>query len=164
MLAMCINDGFTVGNRLYRKGEVFPLSDFIASDVADLSDEKIARKQINLYGAVYYRRATIEEMVVAYERDKSIASHMTSRERKLIAASKFRQKRKEEDFMAHLDVDEDEIREMVEGKPEKVEEKVVESVEEEEVEQPEEEVAVKETTVKKTSAKKKSSGGKKTKK
>jgi hypothetical protein len=162
MLAMCINDGFTVGNRLYRKGEVFPLSDFIAQDVADLSDEKMARKQMNLYGEVYYRRATIEEMVAAYERDKAIASHMTSRERKQIAAFKFRAKRKEEDFMGHLDVDEGEIREMVEGKPE---EKVVEAEEEVVVEQPEQEVvAEKKTTVKKTPAKKKSSGGKKTKK
>lgn len=170
MLVMCIADGLTVGNRVYRKGEVFPLPPVVAGEIEGMSAEAIARKQVKLYGRAFYRKATIEEMVAEYNRDKSIANHMTSGERKMIAVHKFRLKRKEEDFMADLDVDPEEIEEMATPKARTVE-KVSEPESDEEVEETEEETeevveeeVKKAPTSKKTATKTGRKGSKKNKK
>lgn len=113
MLAMCIADGLTVGSRVYRKGEVFPATTDIADLLENSSPEQVARRQVKLYGRAFYRKATLEEMVAAYEEDKAIAKSMTDRERKLIAAFKLRKKQDAEDFMSHLDVNPEEIERMV---------------------------------------------------
>ena len=121
MLAMCIADGLTVGNRVYRKGEVFPVPPIIESTMKELSDEQIARRQAKLYGKTFYRKATLEELVIAYESNKALAKSMSDRERKMIAAFKLQKQQVEEDFMAQLDVNPEEIEAMVNPKPKPVE-------------------------------------------
>jgi len=132
MLAMCVADGLTVGSRVYRKGEVFPATTEIAGMFSDFSDDQIARRQVKLYKRVFYRKVTLEEMVVAYDADKALAKHMTDRERKMIAAFKLRKKQDSEDFMSQLDVDPKEIEKMVNPPKPAPEPEVIDDITEEE--------------------------------
>lgn len=97
MLVMCLEDGLTVGNRVYKKGEVFKLTEALERDVFELSEEKLARKQTRIYGKPYFRKASSEEIISAHRTGKINPEQLTVTEKRLcFEAMKAQKKRMEE--------------------------------------------------------------------
>jgi hypothetical protein len=97
MLVMCVEDGLTVGNKVYKKGEVFKLTEVLERDVFELSEEKLARKQRRIYGKPYFRRATSEEIITAHRTGSINPEQLTIAEKRLcFEAMKAQKKRMEE--------------------------------------------------------------------
>lgn len=87
MLAACLEDGLTVGNQVFKKGDVFVLGGEVAGDAENTSDERMARKQTRIYGKPMYRKATPEEIinVVLHAPKKVSTKDLTESERALCA-------------------------------------------------------------------------------
>lgn len=97
MLVICVEDGLTVGSRVYKKGEVFKLTEVLERDVFELSEEKLARKQTRIYGKPYFRKATSEEIITAHRTGAINPEHLTVAEKRLcFEAMKAQKKRMEE--------------------------------------------------------------------
>ena len=84
MLVTCVEDGLTVGSHVYRKGEIFPLTGHLNDDMTDMSDEKIKRRQVTMYGKPYFRRSTNDEIEAAVQAKVVLPEQLDSRERKAL--------------------------------------------------------------------------------
>lgn len=116
MLLLSTEDGLTVGNRVMVKGDIFALPAILTSGIdVGGDDTALARSQIRMYKKVFYRKATLVEIAEKFKLDPSLASSMTSDERKMVAVYNYKRKKAAEDYMAQLNVNPEEIKAMVEG-------------------------------------------------
>lgn len=106
MLVMCIEDGLTVGNRVHKRGEVFKLTEILERDVMDLSDEKLARKQIRIYGKPYFRKASTQEIISAYRGGQVTNDMMTIQEKRMVFEGLKAEKQRQDAADAILTVEE----------------------------------------------------------
>lgn len=153
MYVICVNDGITVGGRVYKTGELFNLTAILMSTFGSLSDDQSARRQTKMYGEVYFRRPTSEELLSAYKDKKLTMDSLESSQRKMLAiAAQSKQERlgKLVDVLSEQeDIDVQPIEKFTESEPEPKEEP------------PKEELPKKPVVKKKTGGRKKPSAKKK---
>lgn len=89
MLVYCEKDGLTFGEKVYRKGYVFKLSEVLAKEVLEMSDAQLATKQKRMYGEVIFRRPTTEEVILALQQ-KTITPFDLEKKEKLLVATKIK--------------------------------------------------------------------------
>jgi hypothetical protein len=103
MLAACVEDGLTVGRTVLTKGDIFVLGDEVLGDGENVSDERMARKQIRMYGKVQYRKATPEEIINAVLHSKKISTKdLTTSEKALVSRYAQGRKAKEAEARSYL--------------------------------------------------------------
>lgn len=112
MLAYCMIEGLTVGERLLKVGDIFVLPPILEKEVADKSDEQIGRWSIRNYSKkLIFRRPTPEEMMAAYHAKKLKLTDCDKKEKaalgRIIMSAAERQKRAAEVLTEQIGSQED---------------------------------------------------------
>jgi len=164
MIVSCTKTGFTVGNKLYNEGELFLLSNQLIEVFGKLNDAQLTKKQKKMYGAVFFRRLSPDELknyfddpegtkkvfggrqltmdILDPKEKKILGDYAVSKHHRMLQAAKVLQGE------ANIEIEPDEEEESAVDEPvaeEKVEEPVVEDAPSEEPE-PEPETEKEEST------------------
>jgi len=167
MLAACIEDGLTVGNQVYKKGDIFVLEGETFLDIESVSDERLARKQIRMYKRPMFRRATPEEIIqaVLYKPKPIPTEKLTANEKAMVARYARGRKEQEAKARSFLVEEKEKLEKEDEFIDEVVDENTVDSVEDEDTKElpiPQEEETPKPAPKKPAPRKKSTSSRKKT--
>ena len=85
MIVMCLREGLTVGDKLYRKGQIFKLSDDLEADYfKGLSDVEVLKRQHKVFSGLIFQTATIEEIFSGIQRAEVKLSELTEDEAKQV--------------------------------------------------------------------------------
>lgn len=102
MLAYCLEDGLTVGDRVYRKGELFRMSDVMVREYGELSDDKLNKKQKRVYNKILFRRPTPEEFRLSFIGKQIKLQDLSDKEKKVLATALQTRKSKEDEAIKNL--------------------------------------------------------------
>lgn len=84
MIVMCERDGLTQGNQVYRRGQLFKLSEHLLPEVKKLTDAELERRQKRVYKCRIYRRPTSEEIIEAFKKKQLIIEDLDDIEKAVV--------------------------------------------------------------------------------
>jgi len=84
MLVVCMKNGLTQGQSVFREGMIFKLNETMATEAAGFSAIQLEAKQKRIYGQKIFRKPTVEELIVAYKEKTIVIEDMDTAEKSAV--------------------------------------------------------------------------------
>ncbi|MBA7616205.1 hypothetical protein ES703_23501 [subsurface metagenome] len=86
MIFKCLRSGFTVGNKLYKKGEMVEIKGTFLKEFEGLDSKQLAAKQQEMYHEILFEIPTLEQVAEAYRNKEVTLSMLDEKQRNSLSS------------------------------------------------------------------------------